>query len=783
VLRVGGKSLREWVARVPTQGSKPWRFEQLWVNGVRATRARTPNGFWSHALGKHTYGTDPKTGSEADLSRRAFRPSPSDFDLLSRLSPEEIRNVVVVAYHSWETSRHWIAGLDRERRALVVAGSGAAWPFFQWGPNQRYHLENYIGAMDVPGEWLLDSRGVIHYLPRAGEDLRKAEVVAPIAEQFIRIEGDASRPVRHLRFSGLVFRHSRYVLPPEGHSEPQAESGVPAVVMADFAHHVHFEQCEIGHIGIYGVWFRRGCVECSLRRTLIHDMGAGGVRIGEGEIRPEGPERTSHVVVDNSIIQSGGRLHAGAVGIWIGQSGDNRVTHNDIGDLFYTGVSLGWTWGYGPALAQRNHVNHNRIHHIGWGVLSDMGGVYTLGNSEGTTVNNNHIHDVYSYDRYGRGGMGLYNDEGTTHITMENNLVHDVRSGAYHQHYGRENLIRNNILAFSLDGQLQRSRVEGHTSFTFTRNIVVWKGGDALVGAWSDGNYVSSHNLFWRTDGAATFSGRSFAEWQALGKEPGSLIEDPQFADVMRRDFRLRPSSPAARIGFRWFDASRAGVYGDPKWVKAARSRRYAKVDFGPQPPPPAELQISEDFERVPVGSPCPDADTHVEGRGDSVVVTDEAAATGSRSLKFTDAAGLQHRFNPHLVFSPNHRRGVTTLRFSMRISGQADVYHEWRDWTTDTYRAGPNLAIRLGRLFASGQDLCDVPADQWLRYDVRCEISGSSARRWRLEITMPDGTRRLFDDLPLADPGFGTLTWLGFCSNGDQAATTYLDDLSLANR
>ncbi|MEQ8683276.1 MAG: right-handed parallel beta-helix repeat-containing protein [Cyclobacteriaceae bacterium] len=220
----------------------------------------------------------------------------------------------------------------------------------------------------------------------------------------------------------------------------------------------------------------------------------------------------------------------------------------------------------------------NHIHHLGWGELSDMGGVYCLGKSEGTSVSNNVIHHVYSYSY---GGWGLYTDEGSTGITMENNLVYQCKNSGFHQHYGKENFIRNNIFAGNIRGQLQATRIEDHISFYFTNNIVWYNTGELLVSRWDKIKLIADYNCYWddRKGRTVTFGEMSFNEWKSSGKDTHSIVANPKI-DPDQGIYWPMNKSVLRKIDFKVFDPNKAGVYGSEAWKKKAQLDPQIEKEF-----------------------------------------------------------------------------------------------------------------------------------------------------------------------------------------------------------
>ena len=536
-----------WQAEVSSVREGKWYFRQLFIDGQRKQRARTPNeGFF-----------------------RIQGASPQDKPVKLKFKPGEIKpewagsgDVEVIALLAWADFRMQIRAVDAA--AGVATLSGEARPSNR-EDNAKYYIENAPDGLDQPGEWYLDRKtGIVTYWAQPGEDPSRAEVIAPRLPHLLRIEGDlaAKKPVEHLVLRGLTFSHTDWELDEHGYADTQAAIATHGDIRAEGAVDCLIEDCVFTRLAGYALELGRGCQRCRVVGNEMSDLGAGGIRLGEQEKRSDAFDQChSHIVTDNHIY-NGGIIYPPAVGVFILQSGQNRIAHNHIHDLFYTAVSVGWNWGYQETPCHDNLVEFNHLHDLGKSLLSDMGAVYTLGIQKGTIIRNNLIHDVNSFTY---GGWGLYPDEGSTGILLENNVVYRTKSAGFHQHYGRDNIVRNNIFAFGKESQLMRTREEPHTSFIFTNNIVYFDSGNLLGSNWSNDNYIIDHNLYFdarpgTTSDSIRFSGASLADWRKRGHDTTSVIADPLFEAPAQFDFRLKKDSPALKLGFKPIDLTTVGV-------------------------------------------------------------------------------------------------------------------------------------------------------------------------------------------------------------------------------
>ena len=757
-----------WHSTLPDVQKGNWYFSQLFAGEQRRYRPRLPKKGYAFVSGALA----PSAKAQGKGFDR-FRFAPGAF----HSDWHNLEDVETLCFQIWSMARFRVADIDEPSRTVRFLGdTHSTEPYMALSKGKRFLVENVREALSDPGEWYLDRKsGVITYIPMPGETPEKTVVIAPRLERLVELRGDVAKRawVRDIHFSGLTFAHTNWNCPVEGNVNAQAEVNLGAAVTAVGARGCHWDHCTIAHTGTYGVEWGEGCRDNALVASDLFDLGAGAVKIGTQGI-PKDPEAlASHNRVYDCLIAQGGRIHPAGVGVWIGHSPDNEIVHNDISDLYYSGLSVGWSWGYERSEAHGNHLDFNRIRQIGQGVLSDMGGIYTLGLAPGTTERGNVIHDIESFDY---GGWGIYPDEGSTGLLIENNLVYNTKTGGFHQHYGKDNVVRNNIFAFSKEGQIVRTRAEDHRSFTFEHNIVLFKEGTLLGSNWTGDGFALDNNLYWNSAGKPVdFAGMTITEWQQKNAHDiFSRIADPLFVDPERGDFELKPASPAFALGFKPFNTSHAGT------VTRRAALPKAPRAFPPPPPAPAAQPIVVDFEDTALGAKMEEGITSEENDRATVRVTDETAASGKHSLKFIDVPGQKFTYSPHVFLNPNFQKGALKGSFMLRLDPGAIFYHEWRD-NADPYHAGPSVRIEAdGTLTANGRRLTKIPRSKWISIQIECGLGAQATGRYKMSISFGGRTPPMqFDDLTCSKE-FRKLTWWGFVSDADADTVFYIDDLRL---
>ncbi|MCK5470581.1 MAG: right-handed parallel beta-helix repeat-containing protein, partial [Cyclobacteriaceae bacterium] len=342
-----------------------------------------------------------------------------------------------------------------------------------WGQHPRYYLENTREFCDNPGEWYCDFKErKIYYRPLANEKINETEGIIPIATKLLTITGNKDNHVGFISFKGITFEHTEWQIPSQGYCGVQAcmyndrsknENGwnkVPAAIELDLAKNCNFNDCIIRHTGGSGIWIRENCMSCEISESHIYDISGNGVNIGEGRDRlvngepwwKSVPEQVSiNNRISHSLIEDCGKQFYGALGIWGGLISNTVIDHNEIKNLPYTGISIGWMWNPDPTPCRENTINANHIHHI-MNKLSDGGGIYCLGLQPNSRITNNLIHDVTV--NAGRAeSNGMFLDEGITDLLVENNIVYNIARSPLRFHKAFQNTVRNNVLVCGDDIQ------------------------------------------------------------------------------------------------------------------------------------------------------------------------------------------------------------------------------------------------------------------------------------------------------------------------------------------
>ena len=544
---------------IPDVKAGKWHFTDLYVNGQRACAARYPREGTLRA--SEVERDDVISFAGLHQGSRWFI---AEKDSLSGV--EGIENAIVSYYNYWIDEHSPVESYDPESGKLVMAyrsrfninaiyGKGYPSEFC-------YYLENIPTEFGAPNDWYLDvPNGMLYYAPSdSNANPDTIEVFAPTVKQIVNLLGTAEAPVTGIRFRGLDFICSRgdyastspdpsgVPTPSDNYaSDSQSVSDAYGAIRFEYTKNCALEDCRMSCTGLHAVEISCGCESIRIERSHMSELGGGGVKIFGSTDDSDNVNKTSHCSVIGSTITHIGLRYAAACGILICHSSYNEISDNEISYTVYSGVSVGWVWGYTKSSTYSNIIRNNHVHHIGIGLLSDMAGIYLLGIQSGTVVEGNYIHDVNSASY---GGHGIYTDEGSSYITIEGNTVINTKSSCFFQHYGVNNTVRNNVFAFGHDGVISlatKGRVLGNPGVVFEGNSVIADGDEPIYNLASLGGAIStlraSRNRFWHIDGHApallkvtTDEGEKaldLSSWQeATGLDEESLcapIELPHF--------------------------------------------------------------------------------------------------------------------------------------------------------------------------------------------------------------------------------------------------------------
>ena len=354
---------------------------------------------------------------------------------------QNLADVELLFMHDWSSGRMHIADLDLGE-SIVRFTEFPHYRIGHWYPGGRnpYLVENLKEAFGKPGEWYLDRpTGSLMYTPLPDEDMGTTTFITPRVERLIIAEGDlaANRYVENVRFRGLTFAHTAWLLPPHLYAEEYGRAcrqgfvDMPAAVEFKAARHCRIERCAFTNLGSYALDLGDGCHENAVVGSLMYDLGTGGIKVGTVDREASFPKLPTGNTIENNVISNAGLVHYSGHGIWGGMCARTKVRHNVVTRTLYSSVAVGWSHSKTPTGCRENLIECNHVYDVM--LLLDHGAaIYTLGNQTGTVIRGNLVHDTHQTWLHGKvarpvwAGGALGFDDGSSDFTVEQNILYNT---------------------------------------------------------------------------------------------------------------------------------------------------------------------------------------------------------------------------------------------------------------------------------------------------------------------------------------------------------------------
>ncbi len=466
VVLSGGQAISGWQREKNGKWSAALQgkyFEQLYVNGERAQRARTPNANKKRPV--YFLERVNFSGAEGTYLQKVELQS---LYKMPKLLEGETGEVVLMK--DWASFRKQVQETIPSKGKVLLS---PPFPDFPKGENAHntitslervsgfsFYLEGAVSMLDRENEWAID-KDKLYYKPKKGLKMDSALVFAPTIDTLVYLKGTRKNALTNVSFEGITFSHTAFKLPPTGYDGNQAatfynpkqggeEPGwLSSAVVAKFAKDCQFTHCQFKNLGTNGVRITKGCRQILIDSSVFKDIGGNGIVVGNiHEPNTDTASLVKQITISQNTITTVGRHFTSGVGIWLGFAAECAILNNEVFDLPYTGISVGWHWNPEPTSSKNNKINFNHVHHV-MQELGDGGGIYVLGFQPGSEIIGNTIHDVpRSKHNHGSPNNGLYFDEGSKGYFASKNLIYNISHAPVRGHKAAGVTLQDNELIF-----------------------------------------------------------------------------------------------------------------------------------------------------------------------------------------------------------------------------------------------------------------------------------------------------------------------------------------------